>query len=369
MGVFEQILGNDKGIISIVIIVMAVFLVKEVAGFTMNKKEEFVFEFMGGAGVYPWEVEAGFPDVEIGNLEFVPNRPLSVCLGEKDNWVHFGGESDELCFEGGSSENRWYFVVQSQTVLDGVGVVNGSKVKFVLLHEYPLPLLYHEGIEKEELSIVEKLYLFDDLACHIDVVDFCWAYSDYRLPVFLLWLPLGPLVVVDIEEGQILWLLVADQGVSLMGDDPVRVEGEYYYLRLLNGIAPAFDIGTENVKIISKGEGLKILEEVHLSLADVLEGLLVVKVDVVIIFLDDVGVVVGVLVDGLDIVDEQLYFGGDDPHLYFFVGGWLHFSGLTSYYLIYIQLNHSFSSCLSGLIFSWLFPLCSEPCLKAQLRF
>ena len=319
MGIFEQILRNDKRIAFIIIIV--VFLVEEVTGLTVDEKEEFVFEFMGGAGVDPWKVEAGFPDVQIGNLEFIANRPLSVVLGEKYNRMHLGCECDELSFEGGSSEDGGYFVVQSKAVFNCVGIIDGSKIKFILLHEYPLPLFYYKGIEEGQLSIVENLYLFDDLACHIDVVDFICAYSDYRFPVFLLWLPLGSLVVVDVEEGQILGFLVADQGVSLMGDDPVRVEGEYYYLGLLDGVAPALDVGAENVEIISKGEGLEILQEVDLGLADVLEGLLVVQVDIVIIFLDDVGVVVGVLVYGLDIGDEQLYFGGYSLHLYFFVGG------------------------------------------------
>ena len=94
-----------------------------------------------------------------------------------------------------------------------------------------------------------------------------------------------------------------------MGDGTIGVQGEYYYLRLLDGVASALDIGTENVEIISESEGFEVLEEVDLGLADVLKGLLVVQVDEVVIFLDYVGVVVGMLVDGLDIGDEQLYFG------------------------------------------------------------
>ena len=89
-----------------------------------------------------------------------------------------------------------------------------------------------------------------------------------------------------------------------MGDGTIGVEGEYYYLRLLDGVASALDIGTENVEIISEGESLEVLEKVDFGLANVLKGLLVIEVDEVVIFLNYVGVVIGMLVDRLDIGDE-----------------------------------------------------------------
>ena len=72
MGIFEQILGDEKGVY-LIVVVCAIFLVEEMAGLAVDEQEEFVFEFVGGAGVDPWKVEAGFSDVQIGHLEFIAN--------------------------------------------------------------------------------------------------------------------------------------------------------------------------------------------------------------------------------------------------------------------------------------------------------
>ena len=58
------------------------FIVVEITGLAVDEEEEFVFEFMGGAGVDSWEVETDFFYVEVGDFEFVADCPFLVELGE-----------------------------------------------------------------------------------------------------------------------------------------------------------------------------------------------------------------------------------------------------------------------------------------------
>ena len=92
-------------------------------------------------------------------------------------------------------------------------------------------------------------------------------------------------------------------------------KGEYYDLGQLVGICFALDVGAEDVEVVGEGEGFEGLVEGHFGSADFGHGQFVVEVDVVVSFLECVGVVVGMLVDDFDLLHEGLFPGFEDVHL------------------------------------------------------
>ena len=100
-----------------------------------------------------------------------------------------------------------------------------------------------------------------------------------------------------------------------MVDSAVCCQFEQDDLRLLRRSDFAFLVGAEDIEVVGEGEGLELFWEGRLGSADVLEGHLIIEVDEVVVFLYDVGVVVGMLVDGFDVVEDGFCFGSDDFHI------------------------------------------------------
>ena len=86
-------------------------------------------------------------------------------------------------------------------------------------------------------------------------------------------------------------------------------------LWLLDRVGLSLNVGTKYVEIVSKGKSLELFAKWHFSPADALHRHLIIEVNVVISALDDVGVVVGVLVDGTNIAHERLKLRGDYFHI------------------------------------------------------
>jgi len=162
-------------------------LFAEVGRLAVNDEVDSVFELVGGAGVDSGVEEAQLADVEVGDLEFVPDRPLLFLAAEDDDGVELGDEGHELSPDASIQEDGGYLGVEHERLVDEVLVGDGCEVEFALLDEDPLVLLDGEAVDEVEVSVlVFYLNFLHDLPAQVDIDDFIPAQPDYEAILLLI---------------------------------------------------------------------------------------------------------------------------------------------------------------------------------------
>jgi len=77
---------------------------------------------------------------------------------------------------------------------------------------------------------------------------------------------------------------------------------------LLWGVASALDVHTKHVEVITESECFEGLIEGYFGSSDNLHGHLIMEIDVIVLFLDHVGIVVWIEIDGFDSFEYYFSF-------------------------------------------------------------
>lgn len=189
-------------------------------------------------------------------------------------------------------KNRVYLTVYLELVLDFVPIIHTNKVSLIFLQKDPLLRLDYKSIYKAKLpTFVGDIDFFDDLSFEVNIVNLVDTGPNDIIFFFM------GLIKVDAVEGKIRWLLITHQWIAIVPNDAIWIQRKHYDLRLMARILLFFDIGAKNIEVICKHERFERLIEGYFSTADNLHSHLIVKVDKVVLFLDDVSVVVWVKVN------------------------------------------------------------------------
>ena len=240
------------------------------------------------------------------------HAPLVLKAGEDDDRVEFCDEGHELTADAGVQEHGGDFVFELEGLVDLVlFVIDRSEVDDIFLNKDPLVLLNRESVDQIQLSAaMAQLDILHDFPPEVDEVDPILAQThDIRLSLLLL------LQKGNTEQVQIFIIFVLGERKPMMHDGSILLQVEDDDLRLLPLIGPGLNIGAESVEVVSEGQIFEVFGEGYLAFADDVHGELIVEVDVVILFLEDVGVVVGIEEDQLDVREDGLDRRGDYLHL------------------------------------------------------